>query len=165
MRLLQVLTLALLATAARADIAPCVTQTLQQYMAFGSTGCQMGIFTVYDVNGASPDAVVEPNGSGLTFLAPMTDPSFTFWLRVPTFWKIDASNVVVSTVFGYPLFTVLGITNAWQALRAGLQGLVLTVNGLVLRQILGTRAFFRPARIASGVTCRLATFVPLSFAR
>lgn len=112
---LQLLTLALLATAARADTVPtCIVGSVADYTALGSAGCSMGGVTFYDFDfsGGTAGVDVEPNisagGVGLTFLNPTAPyPPFlaplylTFWISSPG-GGVDTSDLTTSEIYNSP---------------------------------------------------------------
>src|SRR5258706_15474735 len=110
MRSLQMLTLlALLTTAARADIPVCSVQSVAYYESLGSGGCSMGVFTVYDFTGPLPDTIVAPNGDGFTFLGPLPPSFFSFSMSVPYTWSMSLSNPQAGEIFDLSVEEVTGV--------------------------------------------------------
>jgi hypothetical protein len=105
MRVLQILTPVLLATAVRADILPC------QLTLLGSgVTCTEGILTFHLSSNAPPNTIVEPIAGGLALVGDMPGggggTSIQLSVTVPKYWAI------IGVIFDWPKLDIIDFPNA-----------------------------------------------------
>jgi hypothetical protein len=95
----------MLATAAWADVSPCVPEAIEE---FGN--CSIGVITVSGVGGGAPGGIIGPFGGGLAYIGPIP-AGFSFTLSVPAGYSIDTSDVAGSVLFSESAPAIAGLTD------------------------------------------------------